>query len=314
MSKILLSGGSGFLGSHVTDRLLKDGHEVTVLDNLLTGRRVNLEHLADHPKFQFFERDVAEDLSDLYEGGWDAVMHMASPASPVDYTRYPIETLRVGSHGTENLLEVARHSGARFFLSSTSEVYGDPEVHPQVESYVGHVSSTGTRACYDEAKRFAEAITFTYHRQFGIPIRVVRTFNTYGPRNRTDDGRVVPNFIMQALRNEPITIHGDGHQTRSFCYVADQVEGIVRLLWSDYNEPVNIGNPVEMTIREFAELIIELTGSESQLTFQPLPHKDDPKRRCPNIDRAKEVLGWSPQVSPREGFAETIAYYRQYAK
>jgi dTDP-glucose 4,6-dehydratase len=312
MSKILLSGGSGFLGSHLTDRLLLDGHEVTVLDNLLTGRRINLEHHAQHPRLRFLERDVSLDLSDLYAEGWDAVMHLASPASPVDYVRYPIETLRVGSHGTENMLEVARHSGARFFLSSTSEVYGDPEIHPQVESYVGHVSSTGTRACYDEAKRFAEAITYTYHRKWNIPVRVVRIFNTYGPRNRTDDGRVVPNFIMQALRNEPITIFGDGSQTRSFCYVADQVEGITRLLWSDYNEPVNIGNPQEMTVREFAELIIELTQSKSTLTYMPLPHKDDPKRRCPDISRAREVLGWSPRYSPRDGFAETIAYYRQY--
>ena len=312
MKKILISGGSGFLGSHVTDALLAEGHDVTVLDNLLTGREVNLAHHAGNPRLHVMHRDICDPLTDLYDGGWDAVLHMASPASPVDYTRYPIETLRVGSHGTENMLEVARRNKARFLLTSTSEVYGDPEIHPQVESYVGHVSSTGTRACYDEAKRFSEAITYTYFRQFGLQIRVARIFNTYGPRNRTDDGRVVPNFIMQALRGESLTIFGDGSQTRSFCYVSDQVAGLLKLLWSEFTEPVNIGNPKEMTVREFAELILSLTGSSSKLIFEPFPHKDDPKRRCPDITRAREVLGWSPAVSPEEGFAKTIAYYRRY--
>jgi len=310
--KILMSGGAGFLGSHFAEWLLKQGHQVTVIDNLHTGRLLNIDSFKNHPQFTFIERDICNDLSDLKDEGWDAVLNMASLASPVDYTNYPIETLHVGSIGTENMLKIARHSGAIFFLTSTSEVYGDPEIHPQEESYWGNVNPIGTRACYDESKRYSEAITYTYMRELDVKVRVARIFNTYGPRNRPDDGRVVPAFIMQALANKPLTIFGDGSQTRSFCYVSDLIQGFDRLLWGDYDQPVNLGNPHEMTIKEFAELIIELTGSSSVIEYHPLPHSDDPKKRCPNISLAKSVLKWEPIVSPREGFQKTIEYYRSF--
>ncbi len=308
--KILMSGGAGFLGSHFAEWLLQQGHEVTVLDNLHTGRLANLASFRNHPRFTFLQRDICEDLSDLEAESWDAVLNLASLASPVDYTNYPIETLRVGSIGTENMLKIALHSDAIFFLTSTSEVYGDPEIHPQKEDYWGNVNPIGTRACYDESKRYSEAITYTYKRKFGLKVRVARIFNTYGPRNRPDDGRVVPTFIMQALQGKPLSIFGDGSQTRSFCYVSDLIRGFDRLLWGDYDLPVNLGNPHEMTIKEFAELIIELTGSSSTIEYHPLPHSDDPKRRCPDISLAQSVLNWKPVVSPQEGFQKTIDYYR----
>jgi nucleoside-diphosphate-sugar epimerase len=311
MKKFLVSGGAGLIGSHITERLLRDGHEVTVLDNLITGQRDNLTFCASHPHFTFLERDITEDCSDLYEGGWDYILHLASPASPVDYAMLPLETMRVGSVGTENMLEIARHSGARILFSSTSEVYGDPDVHPQKEDYNGNVSCTGTRSCYDEAKRYSEALMCTYHRVYKVDIRIARIFNTYGPRNRENDGRVVPNFMLQVLQGQPLTVFGTGKQTRSFCYVGDMVEGLLSLLFSDVTGPVNLGNPAEFTILELAELLQELGGIELPVTFEPLPHEDDPRRRCPDITRAKTLLGWEPKVHPREGMALTMEYYRE---
>jgi dTDP-glucose 4,6-dehydratase len=305
--RIIVSGAAGFIGSHFCDYLLARGHSVVGLDNFLTGSPSNLEHLANEPLFRFIEQDITEPFS--VEGVADCVVNMASPASPRDYLDHPIETLEVGSIGTERMLELAREKGARFLLTSTSECYGDPLEHPQVESYWGNVNPVGPRSCYDESKRFAEAITMAYHRQYRLRSNIVRIFNTYGPRMKLDDGRVVPAFLDQALRGEPITVFGDGSQTRSFCYVSDLVEGIHRLMLSDERYPVNIGNPNEMTILEFARHIQRLTASRSGIMFQPLP-QDDPRQRRPDISKARELLGWEPVVSLDEGLKETIAYFQ----
>lgn len=305
--RIVVAGAAGFVGSHVCDRLLAEGHSVLALDNLLTGKRRNLAHLAGEPRFQFVEQDITRPFS--VEGPVDAVMNLASPASPKDYLEYPIETLDVGSIGTRHMLELARIKGARFLLSSTSECYGDPTVHPQVETYWGNVNPVGPRSCYDESKRFAEALTMACHRQFGLATNIARIFNTYGPRMKLNDGRVVPAFLDQALRGQPITIFGDGSQTRSFCYVDDLVDGLYRLMLSDERYPVNLGNPCEMTILEFAEHIRRQTGSRSSLVFRPLP-EDDPKQRRPDIGKARALLGWEPRVSLEDGLERTLAYFR----
>jgi dTDP-glucose 4,6-dehydratase len=304
----VITGAAGFLGSHLTDRFLAEGDEVIGLDNLLTGRRENLAHLADHPRFSFVEQDVSEPYE--VAGPLDGVLHFASPASPPDYQAHPIATLRVGAHGTLNALELCRATGARFFMASTSEVYGDPAVHPQPEGYWGNVSSTGPRSMYDEAKRFAEAATMAYHRTHGVDVRVVRIFNTYGPRMRPEDGRVVSNFIVQALRGAPLTVYGAGDQTRSFCYVSDLIEGIHRLYHSDRTAPTNIGNPGEFTMLELAREVLDATGSASPLEHLPLP-PDDPKVRCPDITAARDVLGWEPLVPLAEGLRHTVAYFRE---
>lgn len=306
--RVAITGAAGFLGSHLVDRFIADGHEVIGIDNFLTGRAANLAHLASEPRFSFREHDASEPWD--ADGKLDGVLHLASPASPPDYQAHPVETLKVGSYGTLNALEVARRHGARFFLASTSEVYGDPLVHPQVESYWGNVSSTGPRSMYDEAKRFAEAATMAYRRTHGVDTRIVRIFNTYGPRMRPADGRVVSNFIVQALRGEPLTIFGDGSQTRSFCYVSDEIEGITRLFHSSEQKPVNIGNPDEFTMLELAEVVLELTGSRSGVVHKPLPG-DDPKVRRPDITRAREILGWQPTVKLRDGIAATVAHFRE---
>ncbi len=306
--RVLVTGGAGFLGSHLCDRLLAEGHEVIAMDNLLTGTTDNIAHLAGHPRFTFIHHDVTHYI--YVKGHLDAVLHFASPASPVDYLELPIQTLKVGSLGTHNALGLALAKGARFLLASTSEVYGDPLVHPQNEDYWGNVNPIGPRGVYDEAKRFAEAMTMAYHRAHGVDTRIVRIFNTYGPRMRINDGRVVPNFIRQALRGEPLTVYGDGKQTRSFCYVDDLIEGIYRLLMSDQVEPVNIGNPAEMTILEFAERINALTGNPAGIVFKPLP-VDDPQQRQPDIRRAQEVLGWAPKVELEQGLRPTIAYFAE---
>ena len=306
--RVLITGAGGFLGSHLCDRFLADGHEVVGMDNFVTGTRENLDHLEGEPRFRFVEHDVTEPIEG--EGPLDGVLHFASPASPVDYLELPIETLKVGAHGTLNTLEVARRHGARYLLASTSEVYGDPLVHPQEESYWGNVNPVGPRSVYDEAKRFAEAMTMAFHRHHGVSTGIVRIFNTYGPRMRPADGRVVSNFIVQALRGDPISIYGEGAQTRSFTYVDDLVEGIYRLFRSDRVDPTNVGNPGEFTIRELAELVLEMTGSSSELTFHPLP-KDDPRQRKPDITRAREALGWEPRVPLRVGLERTIPYFRQ---
>jgi dTDP-glucose 4,6-dehydratase len=305
--RIIVSGAAGFIGSHFCDYLLARGHSVVGLDNFLTGSPGNLEHLAQEPRFRLIEQDITKPFS--VEGVADCVVNMASPASPKDYLDHPIETLEVGSVGTQRMLDLAREKGARFLLTSTSECYGDPLEHPQVESYWGNVNPVGPRSCYDESKRFAEAITMAYHRQYGLPSNIVRIFNTYGPRMKLDDGRVVPAFLDQALRSEPITVYGDGSQTRSFCYVSDLIEGIYRLMVSDERYPVNIGNPNEMTILEFARHIQRLTGSRSGIVFQPLP-QDDPRQRRPDISKAREILGWEPVVSLDEGLKTTIAYFQ----
>lgn len=306
--RIVVTGGAGFLGSHLCDALLARGDEVIVLDDLSTGSTTNIEHLFGNPAFTFDKSNVSHYV--WVPGPVDAVMHFASPASPKDYLEMPIQTLKVGSLGTLNTLGLAKAKGARYFLASTSEVYGDPQVHPQPESYWGHVNPIGPRGVYDEAKRFAEAMTMAYHRHHGIDTRIVRFFNTYGPVMRPDDGRVVSNFICQALRGEPITAYGDGSQTRSFGYVDDTIAGVLALLDSDVNEPVNIGNPGEFTILELAELVIELTGSPSQVVFEPLP-VDDPTQRRPDITAAREKLGWEPKVSLREGLERTIPWFRR---
>ncbi len=306
--RVLVTGGAGFLGSHLCDRLLAEGHEVIAMDNLLTGTTDNIAHLAGHPRFTFVHHDVTHYI--YVKGPLDAVLHFASPASPVDYLELPIQTLKVGSLGTHNALGLALAKGARFLLASTSEVYGDPLVHPQDEDYWGNVNPIGPRGVYDEAKRFAEAMTMAYHRAHGVDTRIVRIFNTYGPRMRINDGRVVPNFIRQALRGEPLTVYGDGKQTRSFCYVDDLIEGIYRLLMSDQVEPVNIGNPAEMTILEFAERINALTGNPAGIVFEPLP-VDDPQQRQPDITRARQVLGWEPKVDLEQGLRPTIAYFAE---
>ena len=303
----VVTGGAGFLGSHLVDLLIERGHKVIAMDNLVTGTVDNIAHLAGNPGFRFVHQDVTEFL--FLEGPVDFVWHFASPASPVDYAELPIQTLKVGSLGTHKALGLAWNKRARFLLASTSEVYGDPLVHPQPEDYWGNVNMIGPRGCYDEAKRFAEALTMAYHREHGIETRIVRIFNTYGPRMRLNDGRVVPAFISQALRNRRLTVYGDGSQTRSFCYHSDLIEGIYRLMMSDTNQPVNIGNPREMTVLEFAREIIRVTGSRSGIKFKPLP-QDDPKQRKPDISRAKKVLKWEPRVSLREGLTRTIAYFR----
>ncbi|MFQ3592091.1 MAG: UDP-glucuronic acid decarboxylase family protein [Gemmataceae bacterium] len=305
--RVLITGGAGFVGSHLCDRFLKEGHEVICVDNLITGHCDNLSHLRDHPRFSFRQHDISQPLE--VSGSIDRVLHFASPASPADYLRYPIQTLKVGSLGTHNALGLARAKNARFLLASTSEVYGDPLVHPQREDYWGNVNPVGVRGCYDESKRFAEAITMAYQRAHGMETRIVRIFNTYGPRMRLDDGRVLPNFIGQALRGEPLTIYGDGSQTRSFCHVDDLVEGIVLLLESNEREPVNLGNPDEVTILEFAREILELTGSKSELVFRPLP-QDDPRVRQPDITKARQRLGWEPRIGRREGLKRTIEHFQ----
>lgn len=306
--RILVTGGAGFLGSHLCDRLLAEGHRVIAMDNLITGSTDNIAHLAGNERFRFIKHDVTQYI--YLNGDLDAILHFASPASPVDYLELPIQTLKVGSLGTHNALGLALAKGARLLLASTSEVYGDPQVHPQPESYWGHVNPIGPRGVYDEAKRFAEAITMAYQRSHGVETRIVRIFNTYGPRMRLDDGRVVPNFVGQALRGEPLTVFGDGKQTRSFCYVSDLVDGIYRLLLSDEKEPVNIGNPTEMTIGNFAEVINRLTGNPAGVIYDPLP-VDDPKQRKPDIGKAKRLLGWEPKVGLEEGMQSTIQYFAE---
>ena len=306
--RVLITGAAGFLGSHLCDRFLAAGYEVIGLDNLVTGSRANLAHLEGDRRFDFIEANISDAVPSP-RVKVDGVLHFASPASPPDYQALALETLRVGAHGTINSLERAKRDGARFFLASTSEVYGDPHVHPQPETYWGNVNSVGPRSMYDEAKRFAEAATMTFHRDYGVDTRIVRIFNTYGPRMRPRDGRVVSNFIVQAIRGEPITIYGDGSQTRSFCYVDDEVEGILRLYERGDSRPTNIGNPGEYTIRQLAELVVELTGSRAPIVYQPLPG-DDPKQRKPDITRARAELGWEPKVDVREGLARTIDHFR----
>ncbi|HET7586014.1 MAG TPA: UDP-glucuronic acid decarboxylase family protein [Gemmatimonadaceae bacterium] len=305
--RVLITGAAGFLGSHLCDRFLADGHTVVGLDNFVTGHPDNIAHLTGEARFEFIQHNIS--TYTYVPGPLDGVLHFASPASPVDYLELPIPTLKVGALGTHNALGLAKQKGARFFLASTSEVYGDPLVHPQPESYWGNVNPVGPRGVYDEAKRFAEALTMAYHRFHGLDTRIVRIFNTYGPRMRPWDGRVVSNFIVQALRNEPITIYGDGGQTRSFCYVSDEIEGIYRLFHCGDNDPTNVGNPHEFTVRQLAEIVLELTGSSSSIAHRPLP-VDDPKVRQPDITRARAMLGWEPTVELREGVRETIAYFR----
>jgi dTDP-glucose 4,6-dehydratase len=303
----VVTGGAGFLGSHLSDYLLAKGHEVIALDNLITGNVANIEHLAGNKRFKFIEHDVTEYI--YLPGHVDYIFHFASPASPIDYLELPIQTLKVGALGTHKTLGLARAKKARFFLASTSEVYGDPLEHPQKESYWGNVNPIGPRGVYDEAKRFAEAMTMAYHRYHGIETRIVRIFNTYGPRMRPNDGRVVPTFIVQALKGEPITVFGDGTQTRSFCYVSDLIEGIYRLMMSDGADPVNIGNPREMSVRQFADEIIRLCNSPSEVVHKPLP-VDDPKIRQPDIGKARSLLQWEPEMDLEEGLCKTIDYFR----
>ncbi len=307
--RVLVTGGAGFLGSHLCDRLLKEGHDVIAMDNLITGDVANIAHIRNE-RFTFIKHDVTNYI--YIAGDLDAILHFASPASPVDYLELPIQTLKVGSLGTHKALGLAKAKGARFLIASTSEVYGDPLIHPQNESYWGNVNPVGPRGVYDEAKRFAEAITMAYHRFHGVNTKIVRIFNTYGPRMRIDDGRVVPSFIAQALNSEPLTIFGDGLQTRSFCFVDDLVEGIYRLLMSDCHNPVNIGNPKEMTILDFAKTISKLMGTPENIIFKDLP-VDDPKVRQPDISRALEKLNWSPQIDLEEGLQKTIDYFRNKA-
>ena len=307
--RVLVTGGAGFLGSHLCERLVADGHEVACYDSLLTGSLTNLAVLEGHPGFSFRQHNV-NDFIDV-EGDLAWVLHFASPASPADYFRHPIHTMKLGSAGTLNCLGVARAHGASFFLASTSEVYGDPLIHPQPESYWGNVNPVGVRAVYDEAKRFAEAVTMSYHREHGVPVRIARIFNTYGPRMRTNDGRAVPAFLSGALAGKPLTVHGDGSQTRSLCYVDDTVEGFVRLLGCpEADGPVNIGNPEEVTVLELAEQIRTAVGSDSEIVFEPRP-EDDPQRRCPDTRRIRELVGWQPVVSLREGLDRTVEWCRE---
>ncbi len=306
--RAVVTGGAGFLGSHLCDLMIEKGWDVVALDNLVTGNAENVAHLAGNPRFQFIRHDITRPI--VVEGAVDAVLNLASPASPVDYHRLPIETLDVGSLGTRNALELAQAKKARFLMASTSECYGDPEVSPQPETYWGHVNPIGPRSVYDEAKRFSEALTMAYRRARGVDTRIVRIFNTYGPRMRLNDGRVLPNFVYQALTGQPLTVYGDGRQTRSFCYVSDLIDGIYRLLESDHHEPVNVGNPREMTILEFAEQVLKYTGSKSGIRFEPLP-VDDPKRRCPDITKARQLLGWEPRVTLEEGLPRTIEFFRR---
>ncbi len=311
MARILITGGAGFIGSHLCDRLLADGHEVIAMDNFFTSHPRNIAHLVGHERFRFVKHDVTEYI--YIDGHLDAILHLASLPSPVDYLREPIKTLKVGALGTHKALGLARKHGAKFLLASTSEVYGDPQVHPQPETYWGNVNPIGPRGVYDESKRFAEAMTMAYHRYHGIDTRIVRIFNTYGPRMRADDGRVVTNFIAQGLRGEPLTVYDDGSRTRSFCYVSDLVEGMVRLLESDIVEPVNLGNPDEMTVLEFAKVVQRLTGGKSEIVFvtpRDERTKDDPHIRQPDITRARTLLGWEPRVPLEEGLRYTIDYFR----
>jgi dTDP-glucose 4,6-dehydratase len=307
MSRALITGGAGFLGSHLCELFLSRGHEVVCMDNFLTGNPANIKHLFGHDGFTFIKQDVTNYIH--IDGPLDFVLHFASPASPIDYLEKPIQTLKVGSLGTHKTLGVAKDKGARYLLASTSEVYGDPLIHPQKEDYWGNVNPVGPRGVYDEAKRFAEAMTMAYQRFHGIQTRIVRIFNTYGPRMRVEDGRVVPAFISQSLKNEPLTVFGDGSQTRSFCYVSDLVDGIYRLLMSDEPLPTNIGNPAEMTVLQFAEEIKRLTGTHAPIEFRPLP-EDDPKIRRPDIAKARRLLGWEPKVPLEEGLQKTIEYFR----
>lgn len=307
MARCLVTGGAGFLGSHLCDRLLQEGHEVICLDNLLTGQFGNIQHAMNHQRFALIEHDVTKPIE--IEGPVDYILHFASPASPKDYDKHPIHTLKVGALGTYHALGLAKAKGGVLLLASSSEVYGDPEVNPQPESYWGHVNPVGPRSVYDEAKRYAEAISMAYHHVHQIEIRIARIFNTYGPRMRLHDGRALPNFMTQALRGESLTVYGDGSQTRSFCYVSDLVEGLYRLLLSRVNEPVNVGNPDEVTILQLAREVIEITGSPSKIIFSSLP-QDDPKVRRPDITRAKHLLGWEPRVSRLEGLQRTVPYFQ----
>jgi dTDP-glucose 4,6-dehydratase len=306
--RVLISGAAGFIGSHFCDRLLAEGYEVTAVDNFLTGSERNIAHLKGNPSFHFIRHDITLPLD--VEGPFDYVLNLASPASPKDYLEFPIETLDVGSLGTKQMLELALRFDAKFLLTSTSESYGDPAVHPQVETYWGNVNPVGPRSCYDESKRFAEALTMAYHRAKGVRSSIARIFNTFGPRMKLNDGRVVPAFLDQALRGQPITIFGDGSQTRSFCYVSDLVDGLYRLMLSTEAMPVNVGNPREMTILEFAEMIVSMTGSKSNIVQQPLP-EDDPKQRRPDISKAQRILGWNPTVTLEEGLKYTVEYFQQ---
>ncbi len=315
MAHHLIAGGGGFIGSHMTDVLLARGDTVTAIDNFATGRRSNVAHLAEHPAYTLIEHDITQPLpTRVLEGAYDTVLDLASPASPLDFATMPLEILAVGSTGTRNLLDLAVAQHARFFLSSTSEVYGDPLVHPQPESYLGNVSCIGPRSCYDEAKRFSEALTMAYHRVHGLEVRIVRIFNTYGERMRPEDGRVVNTFVLQALRGEPITLHGDGDQTRSFCHVSDEVEGLIAVLDGPLTGPVNVGNPGEFTMRELAQTIIDLTGSSSEIISIPLPseREGDPMQRQPDITLASSTYGWTPTVSLRDGLSKMIDFFRTH--
>ncbi|SFZ90105.1 dTDP-glucose 4,6-dehydratase [Flaviramulus basaltis] len=307
MKKILITGAAGFLGSHLCDRFIKEGYKVIGMDNFITGDKKNIEHLLNNSNFEFIDHDVTEYIK--FEGSLDYILHFASPASPIDYLKIPIQTLKVGSLGTHNLLGLAKAKNSRMLIASTSEIYGDPLVHPQTEDYYGNVNTIGPRGVYDEAKRFQESITMAYHRFHGVETRIVRIFNTYGPRMRLNDGRVIPAFMGQALRGEDLTVFGDGSQTRSFCYVDDEVEGIYRLLLSDYAEPVNIGNPHEITIKDFAEEIIKLTGTTQKIIYKDLP-VNDPMQRQPDISLAKKLLGWEPKVGREEGMKITFEYFK----
>jgi dTDP-glucose 4,6-dehydratase len=308
MARVLITGGAGFLGSHLCEKFLREGFDVLCMDNFITGSPDNIAHLFGNERFQFIKHDVTEYI--YVAGELDYILHFASPASPIDYMKVPIQTLKVGSLGTHKALGLAKAKNARFLIASTSEVYGDPLIHPQEESYWGNVNPIGVRGVYDEAKRFSEAMTMAYHRYHGVETRIVRIFNTYGPRMRIEDGRAIPAFLSQALRGEPVTVFGDGSQTRSVCYVDDLVDGIYRLLLSDEVEPVNIGNPDEITMLELAKEIIAITGSASSIVFKELP-QDDPKIRQPNIDRARSILGWEPRVHRRDGLLKTMAYFQQ---
>jgi dTDP-glucose 4,6-dehydratase len=308
MARVVVTGGAGFVGSHLCDALIARGDDVICVDNLLTGREENIAHLRDHARFRFVEHDVSESLP--VDGTVDSILHFASPASPPAYLGMPIETLMVGSMGTKHALDLAHRNGARVLIASTSEVYGDPLEHPQRETYWGHVNPIGPRSVYDEAKRFAESITMAYHRTHGVNTGIVRIFNTYGERMRADDGRVVSNFIVQAIQGRPLTVYGDGKQTRSFCYVDDEVRGIIALLDSDEHDPINIGNPDEFTMLELADTVLEVVGGESQLVYEPLP-QDDPTQRKPDITRARERLGWEPVVDLRAGVKRTVEWFRQ---